>query len=827
MRKRRQKNTLEEFDKTQLVDKELVDKISLWMLRIILNLGGAREFIDNNNRLCRDSLAYFLEVGKYVDMDSDDYKRSDVLAVLKKNHTRLEKRVRFTSSKILTKNIQQISSLMNLNSVEEQILEFIVLVKQYEVLDDATDLLGNNLNTTQAKKVIATILDIDIKDINEAFKSTSKLAKSSIITICKASTYSLDHKIEIISDEFADNMLNLDEDITVMLKESVRPCQMSSLKLNDYEHIAKDVDIILSYLDNAMKTKQNGVNILLYGLPGTGKTELAKTISETLTTKLFEISYTDEEDEAIDGYKRLKAYKTAQSLLSKQNIILMYDEAEDIFDSSDSPFAPKRQDNKAWLNRMLETNTIPTIWITNNIYRIDNAMVRRFDFSVELPIPNKSKRAEIIKNYSNDLLDEQSIKILAENENIAPALITRATKVVSSIETDDKAKAFTQVLNNTLKAEDIFDSSDSPFAPKRQDNKAWLNRMLETNTIPTIWITNNIYRIDNAMVRRFDFSVELPIPNKSKRAEIIKNYSNDLLDEQSIKILAENENIAPALITRATKVVSSIETDDKAKAFTQVLNNTLKAQGYDEIQEKIVTLLPNVYDPKFINTTTNLEALTQGIKEHQNARLCLYGPAGTGKSAYGRYIAEILQKPLLLKKGSDLISMYVGGTEKNIAAAFNEAKEENAVLVFDEVDSFLADRTQANQSWEVTQVNEMLVQMENFEGIFIATTNLMENLDKASLRRFDLKLEFDYLLATQSWSIFVSYCKDLKLPKPSASFKKAVQGLNYLTPGDFAAVARQNRFRPITNIKDFIQRLEDEIAVKNVSSENVMGFLAS
>jgi len=702
MRLRRNTTTLEEFDKTQLVDKELIDKISLWILRIIFNLGGAREFIDNNNSFYRDSLAYFLEVGKYIDMDSDEYKRSDILAVLKKNYKKLEKRVRFTSSKILTKNIQQISKLMNLNSVEEQILEFIVLVNQYDVLDDATDLLGNNLNTTQAKKAIGIILGIDTKAVNEAFKSTSKLAKSSIVTISKSSTFPLGHKIEIISDEFADNMLNLDEDISVMLKESVKPCDTSTLKLKDYEHIEKDIDIVLPYLDNAMKNKKNGVNILLYGLPGTGKTELAKTISETLQTKLFEISYTDEDDEAIDGYKRLKAYKTAQSLLSNQNILLMYDEAED-----------------------------------------------------------------------------------------------------------------------------IFDSSESPLAPKRQDNKAWLNRMLETNTIPTIWITNNIYRIDNAMVRRFDFNIEVPIPNKSKRAKIIKNYSNNLLDEQSIKMLAENENIAPALITRATKVVSSIDTKDKSKAFTQVINNTLKAQGHKEIKkEKVISLLPNTYDPKLINTTTNLEALAQGIKEHQNARLCLYGAAGTGKSAFGRYIAQTLNKPLLLKKGSDLMSMWVGGTEKNIADAFEEAKEEKAVLVFDEVDSFLADRTNAQRSWEVTQVNEMLVQMENFDGIFIATTNLMDNLDRASLRRFDLKLEFYFLKPEQAWNMFLSYCKDLKLAKPSISFKRGIKSLRYLTPGDFAAVTRQNKFKPIRDVKDFIQRLEDEIAVKNVSSGNIMGFLA-
>ena len=701
MGRRRNSTILEEFDKTQLVDKELIDKISLWMLRIIVNLGAAKEFIDKDNSIRRDSIAYFLDIGKYVEMDSEDFKRSEPLAILKKNYIKLEKRKRFTTSKVLSKNIKQISKLMNLNTYEEQILEFAILIHQYDVLDETADLLGSSLNSAQVKKMLSGILDIPMIHINTAFKSNSKLSKSSLVVINKSFHHDMRNKIEILSDEFADNMFNLDEDISVMIKNAVRPCEKSSLKLKDYEHISKDIDIVIPYLENAIKNKKQGVNILFYGLPGTGKTELAKTISQSIKTKLFEISYADEEEEAIDGYNRLKAYKTAQSLLASQNILLMYDEAED-----------------------------------------------------------------------------------------------------------------------------IFDSNDSPLAPKRQDNKAWLNRILETNTIPTIWITNNIYSIDNAMVRRFDFSVEIPIPNKSKRAEIIKNYSNNLLDEQSIKVLAENENIAPALITRATRVVSSINTDDKSKAFTQVLNNTLKAQGYKEIKEKTVTLLPNVYDPKFINTTTDLEALTQGIKEHQNARLCLYGAAGTGKSAFGRYVAETLNKPLLLKKGSDLISKWVGGTEKNIADAFEEAKEENAVLVFDEVDSFLADRTGANQSWEVTQVNEMLVQMENFDGIFIATTNLMDNLDRASLRRFDLKLEFDFLKAEQSWNMFLSYCKDLKLAKPSLSFKRAVESLRYLTPGDFAAVTRQNRFRPIRDVKDFIQRLEDEIAVKNVSNGNVMGFLA-
>ena len=712
-RRRRVIKTTNALDKPQLMDKKLIDKASLWILRIILNLGAHREFIDNDNNISKDNILTFLDGNKFLNTDDDlnelyinstikdKFSRDEVLSFFSDNLNKLENQKRFKTNKLLSKNIAQISSLMKLNRYEEQILEFLTLLKQYELLDDAVGLLGNELNTTQTKRALSVILDIKRKDIDSAFASDSKLSKSSLVTIDKSNTNSLDRKLDSISDIFLDNLSNLDEDISVMIKDSVKVCDKSLLKLKDYKHLSSDIDILVPYLENAIETKQSGVNILLYGLPGTGKTELTKVIAKKIKTKLFEVSYTDEDDEPIDGTARLKAYKSAQALLANKKTLLMYDEAEDIFESGGGFFSP----------------------------------------------------------------------------------------------------------------------------PVRQKDKAWINRVLETNTIPTIWITNNIYSIDNALVRRFDMSIEIPIPVKSKREEIIKNYSKNLLDEQSIKTLAKNENIAPALISTTAKVISSIDTKDSNKAFKHLLSNTLKAQGYGEIKENSEDTLPSIYNPNYVNTTTNLDELTCGIKKTANARLCLYGTPGTGKSAFGKYIADMLDKPLLLKKGSDLISKYVGGTEKNIANAFKEAKEENAVLVFDEVDSFLADRTQAKQSWEVTQVNEMLVQMENFDGVFIATTNLMDNLDKASLRRFDLKLEFDSLKPEQSWKMFKEFSKILKLPKVEQTFKREIQSLKQLTPGDFAAVVRQNRFRPVETTEEFIERLKDEIAVKNTSCEKVMGFL--
>ncbi len=162
---------------------------------------------------------------------------------------------------------------------------------------------------------------------------------------------------------------------------------------------------------------------------------------------------------------------------------------------------------------------------------------------------------------------------------------------------------------------------------------------------------------------------------------------------------------------------------------------------------------------------------------------CLQGPPGTGKSAFVRYLAERLGLQVTQKRASDLMSMWVGETEQQIAAAFTEARAEGSILVFDEADSLLADRRGAVHSWEVSQVNEMLTWMESHHLPFACTTNFGENLDPATLRRFTFKIALDYLTADQAQAAFRTY---FALEAPSQ-----VGDLTTLAPGDFAVVCRK------------------------------------
>ncbi len=197
---------------------------------------------------------------------------------------------------------------------------------------------------------------------------------------------------------------------------------------------------------------------------------------------------------------------------------------------------------------------------------------------------------------------------------------------------------------------------------------------------------------------------------------------------------------------------------------------------------------------------------------------------GTGKTAFGHHIAKLLDKPLLVKRSSDIVSPYLGMTERNMAKMFSEAQSSNSILLLDEADSFLRERSGARHGWEVTAVNEMLTQMETFNGIFIASTNLMDQLDAASLRRFDLKIEFGYLKSEQSFSLLEDMSKKLSITLQGDELIELRQ-INNLTPGDFYNVARQSKLTRINDSSELLKRLSFECKSKVGGSVSRMGFI--
>ncbi|MEO8812024.1 MAG: ATP-binding protein [Caulobacteraceae bacterium] len=168
------------------------------------------------------------------------------------------------------------------------------------------------------------------------------------------------------------------------------------------------------------------------------------------------------------------------------------------------------------------------------------------------------------------------------------------------------------------------------------------------------------------------------------------------------------------------------------------------------------------------------------------------------------------------KRACDLISKWVGDSEKAIARAFEEAADEGAMLILDEADSLLRDRAGAHHSWEVTQVNEMLTGMERHPWPFACTTNLMDSLDPATARRFLFKVRFLPMTADQAREAFRR-----SFGVEAAGGLAAVDGL---TPGDFALVMRKAKLLGERGPTALAAMLAQEAAAKPGAGRRRIGF---
>ncbi len=363
--------------------------------------------------------------------------------------------------------------------------------------------------------------------------------------------------------------------------------------------------------------------------------------------------------------------------------------------------------------------------------------------------------------------------------------------------------------------------------------KAWVNQILETNPVPVIWVTNRIEQIDPAFRRRFQYHLELKSPPPGAREALVARALAGVdVAEGFAARLSERRGLTPAQIRTAVKfarLAGGATGDAGAEALIErQLVNADKALG-NSPQERGARRVVTTYDLDLVNTESRfaIPKVVQALHRKGFGTLCFYGPPGTGKTALAEHIAQALQRPLMIRQASDIVSKYVGETEQNMAKMFEEAETEQAVLLLDEADSFLRSRRMAERHYEVSEVNEMLQGMERYAGIFICTTNLFQDLDEAALRRFTFKIRFLPLKPEQRERMFVAEALEGDAARLTEEHRSRLRQLEALAPGDFASVRRQvdvlgEPFEP----DEFLSQLEAEHRVKpEVRQQRGIGFL--
>jgi len=364
----------------------------------------------------------------------------------------------------------------------------------------------------------------------------------------------------------------------------------------------------------------------------------------------------------------------------------------------------------------------------------------------------------------------------------------------------------------------------------KSTEKGVVNSILDDMKLPAIWISNApADSMDESVRRRFDYSVCFERMNTVQRVSIWKNLvkKHDLgelipeakIDEYSVKyqtsaggistVLANVKRMAPEP-DKVDELIAKLMKPHCRLMGIQDANKFLPAKGYSleglNIKgkiglEKILKSVRNYLDAGF----------NESSEDKPRMNILMFGPPGTGKTEFVKYLGKELDRKVLVMKGSDVLSKWVGGTEENIAAAFARAEAEHAILFFDEIDGLVQSRESAGHSWEVSQVNELLQQMENFNGVMIAATNFCKNLDPAIMRRFTFKLEFDYLEDEGKRLFFERFFRTTLSDDEFAELR----ALRNLAPGDFRTVRQELFYLSEEQLNmDRIEALREECKAK-------------
>ncbi|MBW2630503.1 MAG: ATP-binding protein [Deltaproteobacteria bacterium] len=436
-------------------------------------------------------------------------------------------------------------------------------------------------------------------------------------------------------------------------------------------------------------------------------------------------------------------------------------------------------------------------------------------------------------SYAHGLVQKLGLpayEVVRDEENTT---IKRRAAVTASLNMTNHGEGSLIVVDE---ADNMLNTRLSFFSRGETQDKGWLNRILEEPGARTIWITNSIDNIEESVLRRFAFSLYFKPFNRRQRIGLWKsvirvNRIKRYFSELDIDDLAKRYKVSAGAIDLAIKKAKesgNLSKDGFKEAFVMTLeahgiliNGGKKKIHKDRIEENYSIDGLNI-EGDLETTMAQLESFDHYLRKPdndsiKNMNLLFYGPPGTGKSELARYIANHLDREIITKRASDLLDKYVGETEHNIRKAFEEAENEEAVLIVDEVDTMLFSRNNAQRSWEISQTNEFLTQMERYRGILICTTNRLKGLDEASTRRFNHKIGFKFLTPEGNVIFYQKLLAPLTNTRMDEQNERLLMNITDLAPGDFRIVRDRFSFYAKEQVSHpiLIDALEAEVKAKN------------
>ncbi len=337
-------------------------------------------------------------------------------------------------------NVDYLADGFGFNACERDLVKIATLA---EIEPDLQSFFNNypTHGVLPAYKTIAKVLGHRTEAVQQALSSKSVLSRSAVLSRNRS-----------VPRDFAD-IFKLDDGYT---KAMVVPCanasdlfthflnvaKPTSLTLEDFDYLGDKSHVCQALLTGAIAQKAKGVNILIYGAPGTGKTEFVRALAAHMAQPLYEVATLDEDDDSACTSTQRLASLTMSHLALRDSVqgMLLFDEVEDVFPQQSTGLfgmmtGKHRNDvSKAWMNQTLENNPVPTVWVSNAIGQMDEAYLRRFSLHIAFKHPPVSVRKRLATQAFAPLgVSEPFISKIAALEQLAPAHLANAAKLAQLI----------------------------------------------------------------------------------------------------------------------------------------------------------------------------------------------------------------------------------------------------------------------------------------------------------------------------------------------------------------------------------------------------------
>ena len=397
--------------------------------------------------LAKGLIHWFFEHGVQIGLETTDFRalhdddkaRAAELQGMLDGLRALPTRVTPTA---LDRRLDWLADALGLDAVDRALAATYARVSMFEPWRDLLDALG--LSRWLEPKAAAALIGLAPDEAEERLEPGSPLFRFGLLT----ADHDGDRRINPFLRRVA-RMATVDRD--ALTRRMLPPAEPSTLTWEDFAHLGPLRDVSLAAVAAAAR-EGRGVNLLLHGRPGTGKTEFARALAEQAGLTAVFAGLTDEDGGEPSRYERLAHLSVLRALTREDTRhLLVIDEADDVLTLAGDD---RQHRSKLWLNRLVEEVAAPTVWIVNDPDLLGPAIVRRMTAAIAFDLPPPAVRRRVVERAAVAAgveLSEASVHAAAAVP-AAPAVLANAVAAAALAGTPDMAREVALGLNAALGA---------------------------------------------------------------------------------------------------------------------------------------------------------------------------------------------------------------------------------------------------------------------------------------------------------------------------------------------------------------------------------------